>query len=98
MADFRKRVTACLRKGKLSSADLQHWLDCPYATVWSWVNHSRAPQDVTAGRYEPRLKLLERHITRHNGFPVPLDVGSHKRPAFIQGVRDGLERARGRTS
>lgn len=92
MAEFRKRVIAVRKKGKLSNADLQHWLGCPYATIWTWTNHRREPQEVTASKYEPRLKLLERYINKHDGFPVPLDVSSHGRPAFIKGVRNGLER------
>lgn len=94
-SDFRKRVLACLRRGHLTKADLQHWLGCPYPTIHSWIDEARAPGPVSVHRFEPRLKLLEAVLRGGRHFPVPMDVGHRDRPAYILGVRHEFERGKG---
>ena len=88
---FVERLLACTTHG-LSTSDLKHWFDVPYATMWTWLHGERTP--TPKKRHLNALDKLEQHIKRHNGFPVPFEINSHKRPRYIRRMRDGHERAR----
>lgn len=94
---FQQRLRACVRKGDLQVADLHHWFDRPRATVRYWLLSKDAaryePHDDPKGRDAwTRLKLLEWGVENNDGFPVPLSLSAHARPAYIRRTQDALSR------
>lgn len=100
MSDFIERLTACANRGSLSVADLHHWFGVPYPTMHAWLHGKHRPENGSYGSsvdvpddLVKSLDRLERHIRKHNGFPVPLEHSGFKRPKYIRRVRDGHDRA-----
>ena len=86
-----KRLTACMVRGNLTIADLANWLDRPYPTVRTWVYYGRFPHGIYYEAIDARIKLLEAAIVKRAKIPVP-SMSAHLRPAYIQQVRNELER------
>lgn len=86
------RLNALMQAGKLTVADLAHWLNRPHSTVSLWAKGTTAP----GGRYNAdlaysRVLLLEQHVRA--GFVMP-EMSAHKRPEFIRQARNAAERPR----
>ncbi len=93
--DFRHRVRVCLRRGHLTTADLQHWFGCPYSTIRTWLKEDRAPGAASVSRFSQRLHFLEVALRTQRHFPVPVDISQRQRATYIRGIRDDFEQ-RGR--
>ena len=97
MTTFRKRLLACARKGRLNTADLQHWFDRPYATVRYWL-HGNEDFRPGAGPKNNRTEALKRlsllewaieHVEDTSGekvFPLSPRLISLKRIARVRGL------------
>ena len=101
MLTFVERLLKCAETGSLSTSDLSTWFDVPYATMWTWLHGTHAPDRGSFGatrevpdRHAASLTALEEYIKNNNGFRVPFDVGAHKRPSYIKQVRRNGKRAR----
>ena len=83
---FTKRIRWVLKEGNMTTADLQHWFDRPYATVRAWVFDARAPRGPAGRDADTALVKLERKI--RNGFTVPSALSNNDRPEFIRKLRN----------
>lgn len=87
---FQVRLTKVMLAGKLTVADLSHWMNRPHATVRLWVKGATTP----TGRYQAdlvyrRLLLLEQSV-REGNWSVP-EMSAHERPEWIKRARDAAE-------
>lgn len=90
-ATFTERLNWCMENGNLTIADLSHWFDKPFHTVWFWVNKNRNPRRIQGQRklMLARLSLLEKSIPLR--FPITEELTQFARPKHIAKVRIGLE-------
>lgn len=80
------RLTACLKKGNLTVADLALWLERPDPTVRGWVKGGTV--SGPAGDLDDilvRLRRMEELIKKAKVLPVP-QMSKRKRPAYIKSV------------
>lgn len=92
MTSFSKTLKDLMQVGDLTYADLHHWFVRPRPTVRAWVEREHEPRGPSGSLAWERLRLLERAIKFRQGLPVPRELSCMERPAYIQQVRDGLER------
>jgi hypothetical protein len=95
---FQARLERAKKDGRLSTSDLSIWFGRSYHTIRGWLV-PRADRARKQG-YEPwgpqadaayrSLALLEDHIRRKRGFPVPLELSPVERQIHVKRVRHGL--------
>lgn len=72
MTEFRKRLKAVKKAGGLRTAEIARWFRKPYATVYGWIEHGRAPDFANALESREayrRMESLERRV-RQTRFPL----------------------------
>lgn len=84
------RLTRLMLAGRLTVADLAHWLNRPHSTVRLWVAGETSP----SGRFQidlmySRVLLLEKFLRA--GHTIP-EMSAHKRPHYIKQARDDFSR------
>ncbi len=96
---FQSRLHAAGQRGDMSTADLAHWFDRPYATVRYWLyGDSRAKPK---GDFEPRgaqgrlalrrLHRLEWAVAHDERFPIPADLGDRARHAYVKATYHAVD-------
>jgi hypothetical protein len=90
MDAFATRLAKVMRVGDLTIADLHHWFNRPRYTVRMWVLLEREPRGPAGRLAHHALDRLEKEVMARRGFPVPANLSSLERPAYIRQVRDGL--------
>lgn len=83
---IKTRLIRAMETAGLNIADLQHWFEREYVTVYSWVHHGKEPRpshrtdDLLA-----RLYLLEGTIVdRVPGFPMPVTLSQRLRADHVR--------------
>ena len=89
MSDFTKRIRWCVKEGRLTTADLHHWFDRPYATVRTWRIDGRIPHGPYGEDADEALAVLERLIKTGKKFPVP-PLSQTARVAYIRALRGNV--------
>lgn len=84
---FQSRLRRVLLAGNLTVADLARWFNRSDPTVRGWVNGVRlgGPQ-LDAAYVVAQLVVLERRITKRQGFPVPR-MTRPKRIAYLAQIQ-----------
>jgi hypothetical protein len=86
MKTFSSRLAICLRKGQMAQGDLRWWFGRSYSTTASWLRDNREPRGPAGEEARRRLALLEKGIALKKGFPVPVNLSSLERPAYIENL------------
>jgi hypothetical protein len=91
---FAPRLSVCMRRGDLRTADLSRWFDRPYATVRQWIVEEREPSGSPGQIKElyDALSLLEQAISNKK-FPMATVLKPMARIAYVRAVR-GAKRDR----
>ena len=85
---FKRRLVRAMELGGLTVADLQHWFERSYATVYSWVHGGKTPRpSFRTDDLEARLRLLEIVLDRNDGgFPVPTSLSQFLRAGYVKRI------------
>lgn len=83
MKSFSQRLSVCLKRGQMAQGDLRWWFGRSYSTTASWLR-GREPRGPAGEEARRRLSLLEKGIALKKGFPVPVELSSLERPAYIE--------------
>jgi len=89
MNNFTKRIQWCAEKGRLTTADLHHWFDRPYATVRTWRIDGRTPHGQYGEDADAALSLLERVIREGKKLPAP-PLSQTARVKYIRALRANI--------
>ena len=84
MKTFSERLAICLKRGQMAQGDLRWWFGRSYSTTASWLNDKREPRGPSGDEARRRLALLEKGIALKKGFPIPVELSSTERPAYIE--------------
>ena len=84
MKPFSQRLAICLERGRMAQGDLRWWFGRSYSTTASWLKDDREPRGPAGDEARRRLALMEKGIALKKGFPVPVNLSSTERPAYIE--------------
>jgi len=87
MSSFQARLRWCLKHGRMTVADLQHWFDRPYPTVRMWVMEPREPRGPSGSDADKLLLQLEKKIKA--GLVIPSSLSLQDRPTYMKRLRNG---------
>ena len=89
---FSQRLQRALKRAGMTPGDAHHWFARPRSTVTTWCKgrSPRGPIGTLAGYH---LALLEKALKEKiEGLPVPAEMNYQRRPAYVRGLRDEIER------
>lgn len=85
---FKRRLILAMELAGMNIADLQHWFEREYVTVYSWVHHDKVPRPCfRTDDLMARMRLLEKTIaSRVDGFPIPVSLSQRDRAPHVRGM------------
>ena len=80
-AEFKRRLDAATRRGRLTASDLAVWFSFPRSTIATWLWRVSMPREGSQfDELQRRLLLLE----QSTAFPVPYEVRKNARRGYIE--------------
>jgi hypothetical protein len=85
------RLSAIMRDGNLTGADLSRWFERPDPTVRGWISgaHDLGGAQLDAAYVEGQLDKLERMLRKKQGLPVPR-LAPSERIKYLRELKEAL--------